>query len=102
MNYTKDTYVKSWVLPFLLALGGVVSDYISTIIGLSLGFHETNPQYHPLWALLYFWGVLAILTVALPRKKTSTISVNGLALASYIGAINNVLVMLGIFQGLGI
>lgn len=102
MNFIKDTNLKSLVLPFLLALGGVASDYISTIIGLSLGFYETHPQYHPLWALLYFWGALVVLTVALPKKKTSTISVNGLALASYIGTINNVLVILGIFQGLGI
>jgi len=93
--------IKSWMLPFLLALGGVVSDYVSTTIGLSRGgFYETHLGYHPVWALLIFWGAIAILTWTLPRKKPWTLGINGLAFASYLGAINNTLVILGLFPGL--
>jgi len=92
--------LKQWMSPFLLALGGVVSDYITTNIGLGIGFYETHPQYHPVWALLIFWGALAVLTLTLPRKKPWNLSIHGLALTSYLGAINNTLVILGLFPGL--
>ena len=88
------------VLPFLLALIGVLSDYITTTIGLSTGFYETHLQYHPIWGFLYFMGTITILTLALPRKKPWTLGINGLALASYIGTVNNTLVIWGIFPGL--
>ncbi len=94
--------LKLWVLPFLLALGGVLSDYATTTIGLSMGFHETHPQYHPAWALLVFWGAIALLTLALPEDQQRNLSTNGLALASYIGTVNNTLVILGLFSGLPI
>jgi hypothetical protein len=105
MNWIKITEklsIGSWILPFLLALGGVVSDYVTTTIGLGMGFYETHPQYHPFWAILCFWGALTILTLALPRKKPWTLCVNGLASASYLGFVNNALVILGIFPGIHI
>jgi len=101
-NYIKNMYVRSWIVPFILTLGGVASDYISTIIGLGMGFYEANPQYHPLWALLYFWGALAILTLTLPKGKIWKLTKNGLALASYLGFLNNILVICGGFTGLSI
>jgi hypothetical protein len=95
-------FLKSWVLPFLLALGGVISDYVTTTIGLNMnmGFYEIHPQYSPVWALLFFWGAIAILTLTLPKEKPWNLATNGLALASYIGAVNNTLVILGLFTGL--
>ena len=89
-----------WILPFLLAFGGVTSDYLTTTIGLSMGLFETNPQYHPVWALLVFWGAITILTLTLPRKRSWIVAANGLALSSYIGLANNTLVILGLFSGL--
>lgn len=100
MNRMSVTPLKTWMLPFLLALGGVVSDYMTTTIGLKMGFFETNPQYSPVWALLVFWGAITILTLTRPRKKTWTVAANGLALSSFIGAANNTLVILGLFPGL--
>jgi hypothetical protein len=94
--------VKPWMLPFLLALGGIILDYVTTTVGLSMGFYETHPQYHPVWALLYFWGFLTLLTLSLPREKPWTLTINGLALAPYIGFVNNILVILGIFSGIQI
>jgi len=94
--------LKLWMLPFLLALGGGVSDYVTTTIALTMctGLYETHPQYSPVWALLIFWGAIAVLTLALPKEKPWTLSINALALASYIGAVNNTLVILGLFPGL--
>jgi len=83
-------------LPFILSLGGVLLDYLTTTIGLGLGFYETHSAYHPLKALLVFWGVIAVLTLLLPRERSWKMGINGIALASYIGAVNNTLVILGL------
>ncbi len=92
--------VSNRFLPFLLALGGVVSDYITTNIGLGLGLYEINRNYHPLLALLVFWGITAILVLLLPRERSWRMSINTLMLTSYLGAVNNILVILGVFPGL--
>ena len=94
--------LKSWMLPFLLVLGGVITDYATTTIGLNFctGLYETHQQYNPIWALAIFWAAIATLTLVLPKKKPWTIGINGLALASYLGAINNTLVILGLFTGI--
>jgi len=88
------------IVPFLLSLGGVLSDYLTTRIGLSLGFYEIHPHYNPILALLIFWGAVVLLTVTLPKRRFWNFSVNGLASVSYLGAINNTLVILGVFSGL--
>jgi len=90
------------VLPFLLALGGIILDYISTTIGLSMGLYETNPQYHPVWALLYFWGIMTVFTLLISKKKVRMVSLYGLAITSYLGIVNNALVILGMFPGIQI
>ena len=89
-------------LPFMLSLGGVLSDFITTTIGLGLGFYETHPNYHPLSALLIFWGVIAILVLLLPKERPWRLSINTIAMISYLGAVNNTLVIAGIFPGLRI
>ena len=93
---------KTWMLPFVLALGGVLSDYATTTIALNfcMGLHETHAMYSPVLALTIFWAAISVLTLALPRKKPWTTGINGLALASYIGTVNNTLVILGLFSGL--
>jgi len=94
--------IKPWMLPFLLALGGVVSDFATTKIALNYctGLRETHIQYSPVLALFIFWTAITVLTLALPRKKPWSLGISGLALMSYIGAINNTLVILGLFSGL--
>jgi len=86
--------------PFALSLGGVLSDYVTTTMGLGLGFYETHPQYHPVSALLIFWGAITLLTLTLPKKNPWRLSVYGFALAPYLGAVNNLLVILGVSSGL--
>ena len=87
-------------MPFLLALGGILLDYVTTTLGLSMGFAEAYLRYNPLWAFLYFEGALAILVVGLPRKKPWTYCITGFALTTYLAPFNNLLVILGLFAGL--
>ncbi len=86
--------------PFIISLAGVAFDYLTTSIGLNLGFYETHPQYHPLTALAIFWGALAALTLILPKKGAWQMSKNVLASIAFLGAANNTLVILGVFPGL--
>ncbi len=94
-------FVKPWIMPFILALCGIITDYLTTTMGLNFftGFRETNASYSPIWAILYFWGAIAVLTMTLPRKRPWSWGTTGLALASYFGAVNNVLVIMGLFPG---
>lgn len=89
-------------LPFLISLAGIIADNVTTRIGLSLGFYETHPLYQPFYALLIFWGVLSLLTLALPKGKVWGISKNAVASAAFLGSVNNTLVIFGIFSGLRI
>jgi len=90
------------LMPFLISLGGIMLDYWITTIGLGMGFVEVNPEYHPLKALAILWSAITMLTVASPKTRVWRIGINALALLPYLGAINNTLVILGIFPGLQI
>jgi len=94
------TLLKTWVQPFFMAFCGVLSDYLTTMLGLGMGFCEACPKYNPVWALAAFLGSIAILTLALPRKRPWNLCAIGLASASYLGVANNILVILGIFAGI--
>ena len=87
-------------LPFLISLAGIIADHMTTLTGLSLGLYETHPQYHPALALIIFWAALTVLTLTLPKKRIWEMSKSVLASASFLGAVNNTLVILGVFQGL--
>jgi hypothetical protein len=100
MQY-KHRYIAI-LMPFLISLGGILLDYWTTCVGLSMGFVETHPEYHPLRALAIFWGAIAILTATLPKTRKWMMSINALASLPYLGAINNALVILGVFPGLQI
>jgi hypothetical protein len=100
LNHIKNTYLRSFAPPFLFTLGGIILDYESTTIGLSIGFIETHPQYHPVWALLYFWGAMVVFTLLIPKRKICKFSLYGFTLFSYLGVLNNILVILGLFPGL--
>jgi len=95
-------YAANNILPFLISLAGISADFITTRIGLGLGFYETHPFYQPAYALLIFWGALILLTLTLPKGKVWGMSKNVLASAAFLGAVNNTLVILGFFPGLRI
>ena len=82
------------LVPFIVSLGGVLLDYVTTTIGLSLGFRETHPHYSPVYALLIFWGCLTILHLTLPKAWVWRLNIHIIAFLSYLGAVNNLLVLL--------
>jgi len=85
---------------FVISLMGVAADYVSTCLGLGRGFYETHLQYHPLLALAIFWVAVAVLALSLPRGRWWEGSIRFIAAWSFLGAVNNTLVILGIFGGL--
>lgn len=91
--------MRFWGLPFLKVFGGVISDYVTTVVGLGMGFCEANPRYNPVLSLLVFCTVTAILILTVPREKPWNLSLKGIALASYLGAINNAFVISGLLSG---
>lgn len=87
-------------IPYLLAVLGIVSDWVTTQIGLSRGFYETHDTYSPLWAFLIFVGVLAFLDVVLGDFKYKQVGMSAIACICFLGAANNILVLTGVFGGL--
>ena len=81
-------------LPFIISFLGVAADFITTTIGLNIGFYETHPQYHPLKALAIFWIASLILTYTLPEGRKWSLARVLLATASFTGALSNILVIL--------
>ena len=86
--------------PFIISLIGVVTDYVTTRVGLNLGFYETHQKYNPALALMIFWGALGILWLTLPRERIWSISKIILSVFSFLGTVNNTLVIFGVFSGL--
>jgi len=88
------------VKPFLVSVVGCLADYASTVKGLSLGFIETHVQYSPLAALTIFSVANLVLARYVPSKGLFKVVRYAVALSSFLGAVNNSLVMLGLFNGL--
>ena len=83
------------VIPFAIATTGILLDALTTVIGLSKGFHETHPSYSPLWAFLIFWSLIAM-TRLLPRTRLVHIFTLILSAAPFLGAVNNSLIITGV------
>ena len=88
-----------WMTPFAIVMTGILLDYLSTLIGVSLGLRELHPNYHPVWAGVIFSMALTLISFTLPRDRWGRRCILGIASCSYLGAINNALVLLGIFSG---
>jgi len=99
---TMERHIVGSIQPFLISLTGIITDHITTNIGLGLGFYETHPQYHPAIALIVFWSGLTLLTKTLPQKRLCNILKNIIASIAFLGTMNNTLVILGVFSGLTI
>jgi len=82
---------------------GCIADYVTTQIGTQLcGLIETHPQYNPLIALAIFTCSIAVLDLTLPKRTRWNIAILTFSTLSWLGAINNILVLLGIFNGLNL
>ena len=94
-------YLRNSLIPLSLAFGGVLSDYITTVIALKfcVNAYEINSQYNPLWAFVIFFSAILLLKSSLPEKGPWRHSIYFMVLFTYFGALNNILVILGIFPG---
>lgn len=88
-------------IPFAIAAIGVLLDALTTVIGLSMGFYETHPNYNPILALVIFWSLIAV-TKILPRTRFIRLFTFLLSTLPFLGVINNSLVIMGVFPGLAI
>jgi len=84
---------------FPIALLGVVCDWITTQVGLGMGYYETHLMYHPVLALVIFLTAIIFLLTVLPRGRRWDYAIYFLASWSFLGAVNNTLVILGVFGG---
>ena len=85
---------------YTLSLLGVAADFITTQIGLARGFVETHPLYNPFFSLTIFWMACTVLALTLPRGKMWGRAILFISSWSLLGAVNNILVLLGVFGGL--
>ena len=86
-------------IPFFTAAIGVILDAFTTLTGLSMGLHETHPNYNPILALMIFWSLIAVVRI-LPRTRVVRLFMILLSAAPFLGAVNNSLVILGVYSGL--
>lgn len=86
-------------IPYLLAFLGVVFDWLTTQVGLSRGFYETHSVYTPANALLIFMAALFFLEFILGDFQYKRQYQIFIACMSFLGAINNTLVLLGLTHG---
>jgi len=84
----------------LNALAAISLDYLTTQIGLARGFLETHAAYSPLNATTIFSCCILFLGLLLPRPRGWTWSLLLFSCLSWLGALNNILVLTGIFPGL--
>ena len=90
----------NFTIPYLIVVSGVISDWVTTHIGLSRGFYETHPTYTPVNALLIFTALLLIIEFSLGNFKYKRQYQSIIACMSFLGTINNTLVLFGFFGGL--
>ena len=94
------SFINSFKFPFLIALIGNLFDYITTQVGLRIGYIETHPNYSPLFSIMIFTIIISVLSLVLPNSRNYRASIIILSLLSFLGAVNNTLVILGLFNGL--
>jgi hypothetical protein len=81
-----------------IALLGVGLDWVTTQAGLGMGYDETHLTYHPFLALMIFVSSVSLL-MALPRGRKWDAAICFLASWSFLGTLNNILVIMGVFGG---
>lgn len=84
--------------PYLTTLTGILLDYLTTTIGLNMGFQETNLLYHPATALLIFWGTLTLINKTIPQKNIITITQTLLTVTTFLAPLNNTLLITRILR----
>lgn len=99
-NSARISIKRETLAPFIVPLLGSLGDYVTTNIGLMRGFIETHPYYNPFLSIILSWGIVLILLITLPKGKWWYRSILLISSFSFLGFINNSLVLLGLFNGL--
>lgn len=100
-DYKKEKVSNmNFFVPYVITVYGVVSDLVTTQIGLSKSFIETQSIYSPFIALTVLIGVMAIFDLFFRNARYKMQFQLILVSVSFLGAINNVLVLLRVFGGL--
>jgi len=89
-----NTRLKQFLIAEIIILIGVSGDYMTSVIGLNMGFVETHPQYSPLNAIIIFTSVNVILTILDVSWKWQALRLL-IAFSSWLGMINNLAWLLG-------
>ena len=84
----------------MIAAMGVAMDFATSQVGLARGFLEAHRLYSPVYSLAIFWALLTVATLALPRGNTRRMLIFAIALLTFIGVLNNLFVITGIFRGM--
>ena len=87
-------------IPYMIAALGVALDFVTTQVGLARGFLETHPLYSPISSLVIFYALLTVSALALPRGNIRRMFIFAIAWLTFVGVINNIFVITGIFRGL--
>jgi hypothetical protein len=96
-GWTVELLPPGWgVLPYLISMLGVLLDYLTTAMGLGLGLYESHPSFNPLLAVAAFWGIQALVNLMLPKGRVRTFSTRMFVIVSFLGALNNTLVIMGV------
>jgi len=85
---------KKW-LPFAVSIMGCSSDYVTSLIGLSRGFYEAHPNYSPITALSLFLGISCLSLLPI-KNRLFKLSILAIVSSSFIGAVSNSLLLMGI------
>lgn len=88
------------IMPFIISFIGGISDLFTTNIGLKIGLSEAHPLYNPIFAIAIFWSCIATLNLLISDRRALTFSTYAVAFYSFLGMINNILVISGVFPGL--
>jgi len=80
--------------PYEVATIGVIGDYASTLIGLSVGCYETHPTYSPLNAALFWFIILTIIRFTFRKSKYQEKIMTVFSILSLYGVIHNILYLI--------
>lgn len=89
----------SFLIPFVLTFLGVVLDYVTTVVGLSRGFVEINPNVSFINLFLTVTALLLFVYYFIPDFKYKLHYMVFISVFTLFPCIHNSLVLAGLFDG---
>lgn len=79
--------------PYIICTVGIIGDYITSVIGLSVGCYERHPNYSPVNAIIFWMLVLSFLRLVFRKSRHREKIMSAFSICSLAGLINNLLVL---------